>query len=68
MPKVKLLVSRAGTNFVNEVGEVIEVAADEAKRMIAAGQAEPPRGRSNTATVQSLPRTAATRTDKPAKD
>ena len=39
--KVKLLVSRAGVDFVQSAGEVVDVSADEAKRMIEAGQAGP---------------------------
>ena len=38
--KVKLLVSRAGVDFSQSVGQVIEVSAAEGKRMIAAKQAE----------------------------
>lgn len=39
--KVKLLISRAGTGFVQSAGDVVEVSNGEAKRMIEAGQAEP---------------------------
>lgn len=41
--KIKLLVSRSGANGAQNRGEEIEVDADEAKRMIEAGQAEPVR-------------------------
>lgn len=37
--KVKLLVSRSGAMGAQNVGEEVEVSADEAKRMVAAGQA-----------------------------
>lgn len=37
--KVKLLVSRAGTNFTQSVGDVIEVSDDEGKRLIDSLQA-----------------------------
>ena len=39
--KVKLLVSRAGHNFSQIAGEVVDVDDAEAKRMIDAGQAVP---------------------------
>ena len=39
--KVKLLVSRAGAMGAQDRGQVIDVSADEAGRMIAAGQAVP---------------------------
>jgi hypothetical protein len=38
--KVKLLISRAGPDFSQTAGEVIEVDQAEALRMIAAGQAD----------------------------
>lgn len=38
--KVKLLVSRCGAKGAQNVGEEIDVSADEAERMVAAGQAE----------------------------
>lgn len=41
--KIKLLVSRAGTGFVQNRGDEIEVSNSEAPRMIEAGQAEPVR-------------------------
>tara|TARA_R110000782_G_scaffold140532_1_gene233115 strand:+ start:366 stop:569 length:204 start_codon:yes stop_codon:yes gene_type:complete len=37
---IKLLVSRAGVNFSQSAGEIVEVEAAEALRMIDAGQAE----------------------------
>lgn len=40
MVEVKLLVSRTGADGASSVGDVIEVSADEAKRMVAAGQCE----------------------------
>lgn len=39
--KVKLLVSRAGVDFAQGVGDVIDVENDEAKRLLESGQAEP---------------------------
>lgn len=39
--QVKLLTSRAGVNFAQNVGDVVDVTANEAERMIAAGQAVP---------------------------
>lgn len=41
--KVKLLTSRSGPAGASNAGDEIEVPADEAKRMIEAGQAEPVR-------------------------
>lgn len=38
--KVKLLISRAGVSFSQNRGDEIEVNAEEAQRMIDAGQAE----------------------------
>ena len=40
MMKVKLLVSRAGVGFSQNVGDVIEVDADEGKRLLDRGMAE----------------------------
>tara|TARA_R110000824_G_scaffold166460_2_gene343222 strand:+ start:118 stop:315 length:198 start_codon:yes stop_codon:yes gene_type:complete len=40
MPKVKLLVSRAGRDISQKVGEIVEVDEREASAMIANGQAE----------------------------
>ena len=37
--KVRMLVSRSGPGISDSVGDVISVPAEEAKRMIAAGQA-----------------------------
>jgi len=37
---IKLLVSRAGVNFSQSAGEVLEIENAEAVRMIAVGQAE----------------------------
>ena len=51
MAKVKLLVSRAGTGFEQEAGQVIDVSNDEATRMIATGQAEPVEGARETAAL-----------------
>ena len=39
--KIKLLVSRAGSDFSQNIGDIIEVGNDEASRMIEAGQAIP---------------------------
>lgn len=39
--KVKLLQSRAGVDFSQNAGDIVEVSASEAERMIAAGQAVP---------------------------
>lgn len=41
--QVELLVPRAAANGAQNRGDVIEVSADEAKRMIEAGQARPVR-------------------------
>lgn len=38
--KVKLLVSRAGPAGAQNAGDEIEVSADEAQRMVSAGQCE----------------------------
>ncbi len=38
--KVKLLVSRAGNDFVQNRGDIVDVPAEEGKLMIEAGQAE----------------------------
>lgn len=43
MAKLKMLVSRSGADGAFAPGDEIEVPADEAARMIAAGQAEPVR-------------------------
>jgi hypothetical protein len=40
MVKVKLFVSRAGAGGVQLAGEVIDVSADEAKRLVEAQQGE----------------------------
>lgn len=42
--KIKLLVSRSGADGAQNVGDIIDVANDEAGRMIEAGQAEAVRG------------------------
>ena len=39
--KVKLLTSRAGVDFSQNVGDVVEVSGEEGKRMIENGQAVP---------------------------
>ena len=44
--KVVLLVSRAGTNFTQSVGEVIEVSDDEGKRLLDSNQAKTVGGKS----------------------
>ena len=44
--KVELLVSRAGTNFTQSVGEVIEVSDDEGKRLLDSNQAKTVGGKS----------------------
>lgn len=41
--KVKLLIARAGVDFTQNVGDEIEVSAEEGKRLIEAGQAAPVR-------------------------
>jgi hypothetical protein len=46
MMKVELLVSRAGTNFTQSVGEVIEVSDDEGKRLLDSNQAKTVGGKS----------------------
>lgn len=50
--QVELLVSRAGPRGANQAGERIEVAPDEARRMIAAGQAVPVRTRKTEQAVR----------------
>lgn len=40
MMKIELLISRAGKNFAQNVGDVIEVDADEGKRLISKGMAK----------------------------
>jgi len=42
--KVCLLVSRAGPEFSQKKGDVVDVSADEGKRLIAAGQAQAVKG------------------------
>lgn len=37
--KLKLLISRAGVGFSQNVGDVIEVETEEAERLVEAGQA-----------------------------
>lgn len=39
--KVKLLISRAGSDFAQNAGDIVEVGEAEARRMVEAGQAEP---------------------------
>jgi len=39
--KIKLLVGRAGANFSNDPGEVVDLPSDEATRMVESGKAEP---------------------------
>jgi hypothetical protein len=39
--KIKLLTSRAGPEFAHAAGEIVDVPADEAARLIAADQAVP---------------------------
>lgn len=41
--KVKLLTSRAGVDFSQSAGDIVEIGDAEAVRMIEAGQAEPVR-------------------------
>lgn len=41
--KVELLVSRSGVDGAQNCGDIVDVSADEAKRMIEAGQALPAR-------------------------
>lgn len=52
MTKVRLLVSRAGLEFVQEAGEEIEVSAKEAKALIETNQAEPVRGGTRETTAK----------------
>ena len=42
--KVKLLTSRGGVGFTQNVGDIVDVGDAEGKRMIEAGQAEPHKG------------------------
>ncbi|GEM_PF-4451360 len=39
--KVKLLTGRAGADWSQDVGQIIEVSKDEGQRMVDSGQAEP---------------------------
>lgn len=41
MTKVRLLISRAGRDFVDNAGDEIYVSPEEAKRLIESNQAEP---------------------------
>lgn len=41
--RVKLLTSRAGVDFSQSRGEIVEVSSDEGARLIAGGLAEPVR-------------------------
>ncbi len=41
MPKVKLMISRAGIGFAQNAGDVIECSEDDAMRLIRMGKAEP---------------------------
>lgn len=43
--KVELLVSRAGTNFSQSVGDIIEVSDAEGKRLLDSNQAKTVRGK-----------------------
>lgn len=57
--KVKLIVGRAGADFSQSPGEVVEVDAAEGKRMIDAGQALPETaGKKETATQKGVPEKA----------
>jgi hypothetical protein len=57
--KIKLLTGRCGPGGSFAPGEIIEVDADEAVRMLASGQAEP--------VAAKKPRTASKRASKPAE-
>lgn len=50
--KVKLLVSRAGVDFAQNVGDEIDVSDDEGVRMIEAGQAMPVRSAGSERAIQ----------------
>jgi hypothetical protein len=56
MPQVRLTTSRAGTGWTQEAGQIVEVGADEAERLIASHQAVPVR---QSAPVQTEQATAA---------
>lgn len=64
MVKVKLLVSRSGPDGSFAPGDEIEVSANEAKRMIERGQAEPVRNAAPASRKRSIERAI----DKPAKE
>jgi hypothetical protein len=58
--KIKLLVGRAGADFAQSPGEVVEVSDAEGKRMIEAGQALPDAAmKKETATKKAVPEMAA---------
>lgn len=59
MQTVRLLISRAGAGFTQNAGDLVEVDADEASRLIAAGKAEIAR--------RSKPETAVPRGARPEK-
>ena len=42
--KVKLLVSRAGPTLCQKAGDIVDVSADEGKRLFASGNAEAIKG------------------------
>ena len=57
--KIKLLVARAGVGFSQNRGDEIDVNADEAQRMIDAGQAELVRAAPVERAAKSAPEKAA---------
>ena len=57
--KICLLVSRAGPTFSQKKGDIVEVSADEGKRLIAAGQAQAVKG--------GAPKGGSSRSSKPKK-
>ena len=59
--KIKLLQSRAGINFSQNVDDEIDVDDDEAKRMIEAGQAVPVRSKQPEKAVRSKKSEKATK-------
>lgn len=63
--QVRLLTGRVGRGFTQRAGDVIELSAGEAKRLIDSGQAEPAHeGRSaETATRERGSKRAATRSE-----
>jgi len=60
--KVKLLIGRGGSGFVQNIGDIVEVGENEGARMIEAGQAEVAIDAKQTETATNKsPKTTATK-------